>query len=211
MGLTNLARAIPVREPREPWNLNIHYDRLLADRVRPGQRVLEVGCGDGFLSARLADQGCEVVALDADTGVLGRARERWPDHRIEWVKGDALTHPFQPESFDAVVSNATLHHLPDAGAGLRRFAELLRPDGTLGVVGFATNGPLDWPMSLAGSVGIFVLTRVRGKWEHTAPVVWPAPHTYGEVRRLSGEVLPGRRFRKLWLGRYLLTWVRPDA
>lgn len=196
--------------PAQPWNINIHYDQLLQALTPSGSRVLDVGCGDGFLSARLADSDCRVVALDADAGVLSRARERWTGYDIEWVHGDLLSYPFEPESFDVVVSNATLHHLPDTGRGLERIRELVRPDGRVGIVGFATNGPLDWPMSLISSVGSFVLRRVRGDWFHSAPMVWPPPLTYGQVRQVSGHVLPGRSFRRLWLGRYLLTWRRPD-
>lgn len=116
---------------------------------------------------------------------------------VGWVHGDVLAHPFADESFDVVVSNAMLHHLPDTAASLRRLARLVRPGGTLGVVGFARNGPLDWPMSLFGSVGVFVVTRTRGKWEHTAPLTWPPPLTYGQMRRASASVLPGRSFRRL--------------
>lgn len=137
-------------EPTEPWNLNIHHDQLLVDLAHTGDRVLDVGCGDGFLSARLAEAGCHVVALDADDAVLDRASERWPASGVAWTRGDVRTHPFEPASFDLVVSNAALHHLPDTAAALRRLAEVTRPGGTLGVVGFARNGPLDWPRSLRG-------------------------------------------------------------
>lgn len=197
-------------ESGQPWNVNIHYDRLLAELAPPGSRVLDIGCGDGFLSARLVDRGCEVVALDADADVLDRARERWVDDAIDWVHADVRSRPFPANSFDVVLSNAALHHLTDTGRALRLLGDLVRPGGRLGIVGFARNGPLDWPMSLVGSVGIFIAVRARGKWEHSAPIAWPPPSTYGGVRRVSRRVLPGRRFRRLWLGRYLLTWRCPD-
>lgn len=193
----------------EPWNLNIQLDRQLVELVTPGSRVLDVGCGDGFLSARLADRGCRVTGLDVDPGVLQRARERWAGRPIYWVQGDVLSWPVEPGTFDAVVSNAALHHLPDTAAGLRRFAELTAPGGRVGVVGFARNGLLDWPMSLIGAVGVFVLVRARRKWEHTAPTHWPPPLTYAGTRRVAAEALPGSRFRRLWVGRYLLTWTAP--
>ncbi len=194
---------------RLEWNLNIHYDARLARHAKSGDRVLDVGCGDGFLAARLADHGCVVVAIDADAPVLARARARWPSKPIEWIHGDVLTHPFAPASFDVVVSNATLHHLPDTALALARLAELTTAGGRLGIVGFARNGLADWPMSILSSLAIFVVVRVKRKWEHTAPVVWPPPLTYGQVKRVSGTVLPRRRFRRLWLGRYWLSWTRP--
>lgn len=195
----------------EPWNLNIHYDRLLAALAHPGDRVLDIGAGYGFLSARLSRMGCEVVALDADAGVLGRARERWPGTGIAWVHGDVLTHPLPAGGFDLVVSNATLHHLPDTTAALRHWASLVHDGGTVGVVGFARNGPLDWPMSLVGAGATLVLNRYKHKWEHSAPTLWPPPLTYGEVKRVSAQRWPGRSFRRLWLGRYLMTLTKPRA
>lgn len=197
-------------DPARPWNLNIHHDQLLARLASRGDRVLDVGCGDGFLSARLSAQGCDVVGLDADAGVLDRARHRWPDEDIEWRNANLLDPGLAPASFDVVVSNAMIHHLPDTTEALTAMTRLLRPGGTLGIVGFAHNGPLDWPMSLLGSVGIFVAVRLHGKWEHTAPIAWPPPHTHGQMRRLSRETLPGRSCRRLWLGRYLLTWRKPQ-
>lgn len=195
-------------DPTEPWNLNIHYDQLLSRLAHSGDHVLDVGCGDGFLSARLSRQGCVVVGLDADAGVLDRARARWPEENIEWRHANLLDPDLEPESFDVVVSNAMLHHLRDTAEALSAMARLVRPGGSLGIVGFARNGLLDWPMSLVGSVGIFVLVRTRGKWEHTAPIAWPPPHTYGQLRALSREVLPGRCFRRLWLGRYMVIWEK---
>lgn len=194
-----------------PWNLNIQTDALLAADVPDGARVLDVGCGDGFLSARLAARGCRVTGLDADAGVLERARYRWPDAAVTWTLGDVMSHPLPAGGFDAVVSNATLHHLPDAAAALARLAGLVRPGGTLGVIGFARNGLLDWPRALIGAAVMAVLVRVKGKWEHTAPQHWPPADTYGALRRIAASTLPGSRYRTLWLGRYHLTWRRPDA
>lgn len=109
-----------------------------------------------------------------------------------------------------MVSNATLHHRPHAAAALIRLGGLVRPGGTLGIVGFARNGLLDWPRSLIGAV-IAALTRGKGKWEHTAPHHWPPADTYSDLRRLAASTLPGSRDRKLWLGRSHLTWRSPDA
>jgi len=111
-----------------PWNVNIHYDARLAHCVpAAATSVLDVGCGDGFLAARLARRVPRVVAIDIDGPVLGRARARFPDAPVTWCQGDILTHPLEAGSFDAVLSNAMLHHLPDTRAALRRLSELVRP------------------------------------------------------------------------------------
>jgi 2-polyprenyl-3-methyl-5-hydroxy-6-metoxy-1,4-benzoquinol methylase len=59
-----------------------------------------------------------------------------------------LTHPLERELFDSVVSNATLHHLPDTGTALRRLSQLVRPGGTLAIVGFTRTERRDWPSAL---------------------------------------------------------------
>ena len=75
----------------EPWNINIHYDATLSRLAPRGAgSALDVGCGDGFLSARLASRGLEVVAVDADRPVVERARARFPDVPVDWVVVDAM-------------------------------------------------------------------------------------------------------------------------
>ncbi|MEQ7129415.1 class I SAM-dependent methyltransferase [Actinopolymorpha sp. B11F2] len=99
----------------DPWNVNIHYDARLDACVPPSATsVLDVGCGDGFLAARLARRVPRVVAIDVDAPVLERARARFPEAKVTWRNGDVMTYPFARASFDAVVSNATLHHFPNS-------------------------------------------------------------------------------------------------
>ncbi|AKU18454.1 class I SAM-dependent methyltransferase [Luteipulveratus mongoliensis] len=196
--------------PSDPWNVNIHYDRRLADLVPAGaQTVLDVGCGDGFLAAAVTERAPHVVGFDRDAGVLGRARARFADAPVSWILGDAADPPFVPGSFDAVLSNAALHHLPDTHAALTNLAALVRPGGVLAVVGFARPGLRGLPWEAFTFVNRGVMIRLRGKWEHTAPIQWPPPHTYHELRQIAREALPGVRFRRLLLGRHLFVWHRP--
>jgi ubiquinone/menaquinone biosynthesis C-methylase UbiE len=193
-----------------PWNANIHYDgRLDACVPASATSVLDVGCGDGFLAARLARRVPLVVAIDADASVLDRAQARFPAARVTWCRGDVLTHPLGRESFDAVVSNATLHHLPDAGTALRRLSQLVRPGGTLAIVGFTRTEWRDWPWALISWTCLGAANHVRGKWEHTAPKVWPPRDTFRELRGSLREALPGARISRLLMGRYLIIWQAP--
>jgi 2-polyprenyl-3-methyl-5-hydroxy-6-metoxy-1,4-benzoquinol methylase len=195
-----------------PWNVNIHYDARLADCVpAAAAAVLDVGCGDGFLAARLARRVPRVVAIDIDGPVLGRARARFPDAPVTWCQGDILTHPLEAGSFDAVLSNAMLHHLPDTRAALRRLSELVRPGGTLAVVGFARPGWRELPWAATSFVARGVAIQLHGKWEHSAPQAWPPADTFRQLRHAVGEVLPDAGVRRLLLGRYLLTWTRPGV
>ena len=89
----------------EPWNVNIHYDGKLAEFVPPhAASVLEVGCGDGFLAARLSKRVPDGVAVDVDTPVLERAKQRFPDAPVRWLRGDILDIAGELGAFDAVMS-----------------------------------------------------------------------------------------------------------
>jgi SAM-dependent methyltransferase len=96
---------------------------LLAPRA--GERILDLGCGDGALTRRLAELGCSVVGVDAGPDMIRAARALGLDARV--VDGHAL--PFERE-FDAVFSNAALHWMKrDPQAVIAGVARALRPGG----------------------------------------------------------------------------------
>jgi SAM-dependent methyltransferase len=101
-----------------------------------GARVLEVGCGPGHLSIRMARQlGLDVTGLDLDPAMIEVARAnaaRAPDdsRRLpSFVLGDAALLPFPEGSFDLVVSTLSMHHWADPRAGLSEIGRVLRPGG----------------------------------------------------------------------------------
>ena len=112
------------------------------------------------------------------------------------------------ESFDLVTAVAALHHM-DTAAALERMRDLLRPGGSLVVVGVARGRlPADLPFEIAGAVAHFFHTRTKGYWEHPSPVADPA-ETYAEIRDLARRLLPGVRYRRHPLWRYSLRWTKP--
>ncbi|OBI72950.1 class I SAM-dependent methyltransferase [Mycobacterium asiaticum] len=192
----------------QPWNINIHYNALVDSLVpTDAQSLLDVGCGDGFLAARLARRISKVTALDVDEPVLQRARTRFPDAKIRWIRDDVMTAELPP--FDAVVSNAALHHIDDTRAALARLADLVTPGGTLTVVTFVRFSVRTAWWHLATAMACVVVNRVKGKWEHTAPIKWPPPDTFSQLRRHVRAVLPDARIHRLLYGRVLITWQAP--
>jgi trans-aconitate methyltransferase len=91
---------------------------------QPGERVLDLGCGDGALTERLVAAGCRVTAIDSSAEQIGAARARGLDAR----RARAETLPFN-EEFDAVFSNAVLHWIPDAAAVIASVHRALKPGG----------------------------------------------------------------------------------
>lgn len=197
---------------RPPWNHNVHYHALLLDAVpRGARRVLDVGCGEGMLARALRGRAERVIGIDLDEPSLALARAAGGDG-IEYVLGDVRSFPFEPASFDAVVSVATLHHM-DAAAGLRRMAELLRPGGVLAVVGLARNASLlDHAHGLVGLVASWILRIAKGGyWQHPSPIVWPPPESWASMRAIASRELPGVRWRRHLLWRYSLVWTKPAS
>lgn len=193
------------------WNANIHYHDLILNAIPQGaRRVLDVGCGDGILSAQVSRAGvAHVIGLDLDAGVLERARARHVGTHVEWVQGDVLSALLETNAFDAVVSVAALHHM-DAWSALTRLTDLVAPDGVLAIIGLAAHDWWDVPYESVALGARTVLGAVRGgRWEHSAPVAWPPPATYSEMKRVASAVLPGVRYRRHLLGRYSLIWRKP--
>ena len=97
------------RNARFVSDLGAGVFELLAPQ--PGERVLDLGCGDGALTEKLVAAGCRVIAIDSSAEQIGAARARGLDAR----RGRAETLPFK-EEFDAVFSNAVLHWIPRRAA-----------------------------------------------------------------------------------------------
>jgi len=94
---------------------------------RPGELVLDLGCGSGELTQEIADRGAAVVGLDASADMLAKARQQFP--ALDLRLGDASCFEL-PERFDAIFSNATLHWVTDAAAS-RQMYRHLKPGGRL--------------------------------------------------------------------------------
>jgi len=91
-----------------------------------GERILDIGCGTGHLTAEIAGSGANVVGLDQSDDMVEAARERYSD--CEFVCTDAREVSFD-EPFDAVFSNAALHWIPEQDAVVDSVVDALRPGG----------------------------------------------------------------------------------
>jgi SAM-dependent methyltransferase len=121
------------------WLLGSLFDSIAADvasTATPGAAVLEVGCGPGHLSLRLArEHGLEVTGLDLDPAMIERARAnaerawRGAERSPGFVLGDVASLPFADDSFDVVVSTLSLHHWAGPTKGLTEIGRVLRPGG----------------------------------------------------------------------------------
>ena len=188
------------------WNGNIHHHPvILAALAVPCGRVLDVGCGEGILTRSLRARS--VVGIDMHAPSIQLARSTPSD--IEWIVGDALTHPFEPSSFDAIVGVSMLHHV-DPVVALRRFASLLCPGGVLAFVGVARSRyPRDLPRDGVATIAARLHRLNNTYWEHSAPMMWPPPLTFAQTKNMLDDTLPGVRFRRHLMFRYSFVWTKP--
>ncbi len=140
-------------ETREAWNQNAAFwdermgegndfvevliwpatERLL--ELRPGERALDIACGNGLTSRRLAALGAEVVAFDFAEAMIAHALERTTEHaeRIQYLVLDATDQAallaLGEGQFDAALCNMALFDMAEIEPLMRALARLLRPDG----------------------------------------------------------------------------------
>jgi SAM-dependent methyltransferase len=128
-------------DPIRQWGWGTPAGRLRAKRraaliiraggLRPGSRVLEIGCGTGMFTEWFSQTGAGILAVDLSADLLVLARERrLPPDRVAF-----LERPFEEcgglGPFDAIVGSSVLHHL-ECPAALARIFQMLRPGGRLG-------------------------------------------------------------------------------
>lgn len=110
--------------------------------IKDGERVLDVGCGEGRHSWEACKQGdCLVCALDIEEVNLKKALyvlgllDKQGESKGKWIliKGNILSLPFKGASFDKIVCSEVLEHIPDDHQGIREMARVLKDDGILAV------------------------------------------------------------------------------
>lgn len=157
---------LPFYDPiSEAFGITRGHDRLLAHAaIRPGHRVLDVGCGTGAMTLRVkqAHPHATVVGLDPDHPSLTRARSkalaRGLDVRFDL--GSAGRLPYADGTFDRVVTAFAIHHLPDEerASALTEMLRVLAPSGSLHLMDFGRGDHLATDLQATG-VGRGRLTR----------------------------------------------------
>ena len=124
-----------------------HWAQNLVSLVRPGDRILDVGCGTGIVTRRAAEiigaQG-KLVGLDISPDMLAVARKASipAGAGVDWIEGDAAKVPFENGQFDVVLCQFAFMFMADKTAALGEMRRVLAPGGTLGLRVFAP-GPYD--------------------------------------------------------------------
>ena len=176
---------MPESTDRYNWNPDEYgeHARFVSDLGVPvmellapvaGERILDLGCGDGALTLRLVESGAEVVGVDASPAMVAAARNLGLDARVT----DAMDLPFCDE-FDAVFSNAALHWMPRPGAVLDGVRRALVPGGRfVGEFGGAGN-----VAAIVAALDAALAERGR---KVPCPWFFPTTEVYGELLATHG-------------------------
>ncbi len=143
-------------------------------KPKAGERILDLGCGDGALAQKLTELGCVVVAVDSSAAQVEAAKKLGLDARVM----NAEDLPFHQE-FDAVFSNAVLHWIRRADAMLASVHRSLRPGGRF----VAECGGYGCVQKIRAAL-VHALERRGIDGEARAPWYFPAPDDY--AWRLEG-------------------------
>lgn len=101
----------------------------LVGKLEPSAYVLDLCSGQGNVFDALCKAGHEVVGVDFSPTMLARAKQRTPE--ASFVEADAQTLPFDEKTFDAVVCNFGISHIPDQQLALSEVGRVLKPSGRL--------------------------------------------------------------------------------
>jgi ubiquinone/menaquinone biosynthesis C-methylase UbiE len=109
--------------------------QLMLERIGDvsGQRVLEIGCGDGELAVFLANKGAVVSAIDISEKMIAAARERASTEgtKVDFAVASAQEIPFTENAFDVVIAVTILCFVRDASLAFQEIARVLKPGGRL--------------------------------------------------------------------------------
>jgi SAM-dependent methyltransferase len=123
-------------------------DALAALEPVPGETVLDLGVGGGWLSARLLARGCALVGVDPSAEVVARTRRRLPAGRF--LEGRAEALPLADAALDGAASVNTIYFWPVLEPPVAELARVLKPGGRL-VLGFQTAEAVRaWPGHVHG-------------------------------------------------------------
>ena len=172
-------------DAREPHMFSKFMPQILdlLGPIKPETRILDVGCGNGYVCGEFLRQGARVVGIDLSEKGLHFAREAYPQGRFEAVTADDhLLENLREEPFDVVVSTEVVEHLHSPAAWARGCFAALKPGGT-----FICTTPYHGYLKN-------LLISLAGRWDTHANPHWEGGHIKLWSWKTLSELLRQARF-----------------
>ena len=127
-------------------------------QIVPGARILELGCGTGSIwkdKLSLLEPNCSLILSDFSSGMLETAKETVGlDPRVDYQVIDIQNIPYQDASFDIVIANMMLYHVPDLHKGLSEVRRVLKPGGSFYCATYGERGIMQFINDTLHDLGI---------------------------------------------------------
>ncbi len=132
------------QQPFGEWVVS-HY------QLQPGERVLELGCGTGSMWRDVTlPENCQVTLTDLSPGMLDTARANTAHLHADYAVCDAMALPWPDASFDVVIANMMLYHVPDIELALSEIRRVMKPNGRFFAATFGEHGVVEAVCDMLG-------------------------------------------------------------
>ncbi|MCG2690382.1 class I SAM-dependent methyltransferase [Candidatus Parcubacteria bacterium] len=113
--------AVKAEKGRHPKHRLIGYHQFFLNNIKAGERVLDIGCGQGFLSFSIAQKAKEVIGIDINKKNIAQASKKFALPNLKFVLGDILKYNFE-DKFDVLVLSNVLEHIKERTDFLKRLS-----------------------------------------------------------------------------------------
>lgn len=205
--------------PDKFWNHNNHYTPFIKKQIPVGcQNLLEVGCGKGALCKALSNNADQIIGIDLSPKMIEIAQLNtlsFSNIQVECL--DYFQKKYPPNSFDCVVSVATVHHF-DFSAFLRKVQTELKPRGRLIIIdlyeqeGFMEKASDLWVTPVSQIMKLVLNKKVKSSQKEKE--IWEEhgkkDHylTIKALRNYCNLLIPSAVIKKLFFWRYALIWTK---
>lgn len=204
-------RKNPALPQTTTWNHNTHFHHyLLRQFPQRVDRALDIGCGLGLFSQKLARRAKRVDALDVDRDIVERATRLNKKQNVRHIHTSFIEADLPEASYDVIASIASLHHM-ELAAALGKMKALLRPSGTVIILGLYKERTLaDYLYSVISiPINFACIAWHRSPNQKLETITAPtqsAQLSLAQIRTVAEMLMPGCSLRRHLFWRYSLIW-----
>lgn len=193
------------------WNHNTAYHKWITKHISKGDRVLDVGCGDGLLVQKVSKLCGQVIGIEPHIPSAENARMRLDNIKNANIKSISFEeYSANPSTFDILIFVASLHHM-DLEFCLKKAKTLVAPGGQLLIVGCAKPDCfVDWAIECLRVIPAKLGSLIHGERNDGnigVPTQQPVL-SLRQIRNITETYLPNAKIRRGLYYRYLLSWTK---